>query len=126
MKLRLTLIALVALLQLPAAVLAAEPGSKDDPLITRSYLDNLHSWQLTNLQEGQTISLDLGVMLVLTAGKAQVVGNGKAGLIDLTDGRELKDGERLPANHLLLSPASDRRGLRATSSATLLTRGLSR
>jgi hypothetical protein len=110
----------------PSAVQAAEPGSKDDPIITRSYLDNLHAWQVTNLAEGQTLSLDLGVRFIVRSGKVDVVGNGTSGLLDLSEGRELRDGERVPLNHLIFSPASDRRGLRSATSAVLLTCGLSR
>ncbi|MBM3464920.1 MAG: hypothetical protein FJX76_22710 [Armatimonadetes bacterium] len=120
------LLTIALLLGLCAAGQAAEPGSKDDPIITRSYLENLHSWQVTNLQDGQTLSLDMGVTFVLRSGKAAVVGVGAEGLVDLTAGRELKDGEKIVANHLMLSPASDRRGLRAQSSVVLLTRGLTR
>ena len=105
---------------------AAEPGSKDDPVVTRSYLETLYSWQQTHLQDGQAIGLDLGVMLVLRSGHATVVGSGQEGLVDLTDGKELKDGERIPAHHLILSPASDKRGVKALSSVVMLTRGLNR
>ncbi len=108
------------------ATRAAEPGSKDDPVITRSYLETLYSWQVTSLQEGQTLSLDMGVTFVLRTGKAAVVGVGSEGLVDLTAGNELKDGERILPHHLILSPASDRRGLRALTAVVLLTRGLSR
>lgn len=119
---------LIVLLVLAAAgaAWAAEPGSKDDPIVTRSYLENLYSWQVTSLQQGQTLSLDLGVTFVLRSGKATVVGAGSQGLVDLTLGRELKDGEKIAPNHLILSPASDRRGLRAISRVVLLTRGLNR
>jgi len=124
MKNALLLAALACALAMPA--IAAEPGSKDDPVITRSYLETLYSWQVTNLAEGQTLSLDMGVTFVLRSGKAAVVGVGEQGLVDLTEGRELKDGERIAPNHLILSPASDRRGLRALSAVVLLTRGLTR
>jgi hypothetical protein len=68
----------------------------------------------------------MGVQFVLRSGSALVIGTGGEGLMDLTAGRELKDGEKIPACHLMMSPASDRRGLRAASQVVLLTRGLSR
>lgn len=124
MRRSILLAALAVALAMPA--LAAEPGSKDDPVITRSYLETLYSWQVTNLAEGQSLSLDMGVTFVLRSGRASVLGVGEQGLVDLTEGRELKDGERIVPNHLILSPASDRRGLRALSAVVLLTRGLTR
>lgn len=126
MKRGLCIVAVLLALLCGARAQAAEPGSKDDPIITRSYLETLYSWQITNLPEGQSLSLDMGVTFVLRSGKATVVGVGSEGLVDLTDGKELKDGERIAANHLILSPASDRRGLRALSPVKMLTRGLTR
>lgn len=105
---------------------AVEPGSKDDPIITRSYLETLYAWQVTPLSEGQTLSIDRGVEFVIRRGQAVVVGLSNEGLIDLTAGKELIDGERIEAYHLMVSPASDRRGLRATSPVIMLTRGLNR
>ncbi len=119
-------VTLLLLVPIVRTSLAVEPGSKGDPIITRSYLETLYSWQATNLQGGQTVSLDMGVQFVLRSGKAVVVGAGHEGLIDLTAGRELKDGEPIPADHLMMSPASDQRGVRAVSQVVLLTRGLSR
>ncbi|MHB2015387.1 MAG: hypothetical protein ACYCW6_00410 [Candidatus Xenobia bacterium] len=120
------LLLLVALLALGGAALATEPGSSRDPLITRSYLEQLYAWQYTNLAEGQTVSLDMGAMLVIRTGKAVVVGQGNEGLIDLTKGEELKDGDVIPPFHLILSPASDRRGLKAMSAVVAMTRGQSK
>ncbi|NDD29538.1 MAG: hypothetical protein EB084_14855 [Proteobacteria bacterium] len=117
---------LAALLLLATPSIAAEPGSKDDPIVTRSYLETLYSWQVTSLQEGQTVSLDLGVQFVVRSGSAVVVGVGAEGLLDLTAGKELRDGERIPPCHLVLSPASDHRGVRAMSQVVLLTRGFTR
>ena len=105
---------------------AVEPGSKDDPIITRSYLETLYSWQLTSLQDGQTLNLDMGVQFVIRSGTAVVSGGGAVGLIDLTAGKEIRDGETVPPYHLILSPSSDRRALRARSQVVLLTRGLTR
>jgi len=128
MKRIIFVFALGALLLTRAAtsVHAVEPGSKDDPIITRSYLETLYAWQVTNMSDGQTLSLDMGVEFVLKRGQAVVVGSGTEGLIDLTAGKELKDGEKIPPYHLILSPASDRRGLRSVAQVVLLTRGLSR
>lgn len=126
MRLFLFTLLTAALLLALAPARAAEPGSRDDPVVTRSYLETLYSWQQTHLQDGQSLSLDLGVMLVLRSGQAAVVGSGAEGLVDLTAGKELKDGERIPANHLILSPASDKRGIKALSPVVLLTRGLNR
>lgn len=126
MKRILTSLVLAALLLMARGAHAVEPGSKDDPIITRSYLETLYSWQLNSLQEGQTLSLDMGVQFVIRSGTAVVVGVGSEGLVDLTAGKELKDGEIIPPYHLILSPASDRRGLRARSQVVLLSRGLTR
>jgi hypothetical protein len=106
------------------AARAAEPGSKDDPIVTRSYLDTLYAWQQTPLSAGQSLSLDLGVLFVVRRGQVNVAGTNGEGLVDLTAGKELADGEAIPPNHLVMSPASDRRGIKAGSAAMLLTKGL--
>lgn len=126
MKRILTSLLLAAVLLMARGAHAVEPGSKDDPIITRSYLETLYSWQLNSLQEGQTLSLDAGVQFVIRSGTAVVVGVGSEGLIDLTAGKELKDGEVIPPYHLIMSPASDHRGLRARAQVVLLSRGLTR
>lgn len=111
---------------------AGIPGSADDPVVTKSYVDEkirqaLGGGQATAVPvQGQTASL---VVEELTPGKTlygfegtefivrtgyviAVPGVNGDGLVDLTAGLDLQAGALVELNHLLLIPRSDNRGLR--------------
>lgn len=102
---------------------AEEPGSSSDPLITKSYLENRYGWQITTLLKGENIGLDLGSEAVLRSGKAIVLGTKGGGLADLTLGQDLPDQTFVIANHYLVCPSSDGRGIKALTTSVFLTRG---
>lgn len=108
------------------AILAQEPGSLDDPVVTKSYVENLFCWQTTALPEGQTTSLDLGAEIIVRTGTVKVIGSTQGGLIDLTSGKMLENGETIPLYHLIISPESDGRAIQAETKALLLIKGLGR
>jgi hypothetical protein len=116
------------------------PGSVDDPLITKSYLDEqvakIKSELLTQLGQdgGGTGSpgtpeitstlvvekLETGQSLIAGAGAEFIVRTGHAvgimskdgnGIPDVTDGTDIK-GTKVPLNHLLLFPRDDGRGIK--------------
>lgn len=101
----------------------AEPGSDADPLVAKSYVDKQTVLQVLELKDGQTLRAEAGTELVLRAGRAVAVTSPQGGLADLTAGRDIQGGEAVPANHLLLIPRSDGRGLKALTSVVILARG---
>ena len=118
-----------------------EPGSSNDPLVTKSYVDSLFSslkneedekdndknkeevtqsagniFEVIELDEGQTLLGHAGCEMILRSGKATVNSyiseeGIENGLQDITDGIDLKNGENVPLNHLILIPRTDTRGM---------------
>ena len=140
---RILLAALAVLLLAGAAVYAASNyGSKDDPLITESYLDEVVKPQLESelitsldsakselresapgefarveLSAGQTLRCAAGCQLLPVSGSVSAAGP----LSDTTAGAAVERGEPLSANHLYLSTADG--GAEALGAATLLVSG---
>lgn len=121
---------------------APEPGTEQDPLVTRSYVDDklqalaekgyvdqvvtdkLQPFQLkvVDLPKGKQLVAEGGTEIVVRAGRATVVGSNLGGLADVTVGKDLTKGEA-PLNHLLVVPRSDGRGLKAVTDCVVLVRG---
>jgi|GEM_PF-1153138 len=108
------------------AAFAAEPGSEQDPVITKSYLESFYKWQTVTLKEGQKLILDLSVEVVVLSGEVEAISTEAGGVIDLTKGMELKNKEIILPYHLILSPKSDGRGIKANKDAEILIRGTGR
>lgn len=100
-----------------------QPGSNADPLVSKSYVDQYVQFRVVNLTKGQMLVADGGTELVVRAGQAAAVASLSGGVSDLTGGKDLKQDEPVSANHLLLIPRSDGRGLKATTDAIVLVRG---
>jgi hypothetical protein len=106
-----------------------QPGSVNDPLVTKSYVDEQVAkavkTELEKQKSGSSASRDLvvvelnpGESLIAGTGTEFIVRNGKAvaiggkdGIPDITDGDSIADGETIPLNHLLLFPRDDGRGI---------------
>jgi hypothetical protein len=127
----------------------AEPGSAADPLVSKSYVDQLVakfvdrsyvdnataplaskayvdgrvSFQVVNLPKGATLLGESGTELVLRGGKATVVTTPKGGVLDATAGMDMPQGFAVPPNHLLVIPVGDGRGLTAEVDAILIVKG---
>ena len=138
------IIAVLAVLLLAgvAAYAATTYGSKDDPLITKSYLDEVVKPQLAGeleakldeaaagvlrttpgefakveLQGGQTLRCAAGCQLLPVSGSVSAAG----ALSDTTAGEAVADGAALSANHLYM--ATDDGGVTAAGAATVLVSG---
>ena len=134
-------------------VALAEPGTSDDPLISKSYIENqlmpqikqyiesrlaevggggsssgaaavtADKFNVVNASAGQQIICSAGTELILRMGSASVIATEKGGIADTTDGFDLADGTFMPANHLLIVPVSDGRGVRATTDIIVMIKG---
>ncbi|MCL2379111.1 MAG: hypothetical protein FWC77_08300 [Defluviitaleaceae bacterium] len=129
----------------------AQPGTASDPLVTQRYVDERIAAlqaQITALQNqnqpggyippaasgqvvpftplfvprGSTLIAEAGVELILRSGSASVVA-GPNGLVDITAGQDIANGQPVSRNHLLLVPATDGRGLNITADAWLMIKG---
>ncbi len=127
-------------------VVFSEPGSSNDPLVSRSYvdekIDGLRSYidrklsginssepagsselEVVRLKGGQSIIGSSGAEIILRSGRARAIGSDLGGLSDVTGARDLKDGEGIKANHLLIVPRSDGRGVYALGETYFIVRG---
>ena len=132
-----------------AAVVIASPGSGDDPLVTLSYitdkvipemkayidekLSNVtpsetkpvtsSDFSLVNVKANHKIIGDEGTQFVLRMGTGTIVATENGGVADLTAGIDLKHGTPIPANHNLLAPKNDSRGLHMETDGIILIKG---
>ena len=142
---KVLIIAVVAALALLAVTVIADPGSNDDPLISKSYIDNVlipkleklidskvagggsggpaASFEVVEAKAGQEIICSAGSELILRMGSATVIATEKGGLADTTAGYDLGNGAAMPANHLLVVPVADGRGIRANANVIVLIKG---
>ncbi|MBO8164270.1 MAG: hypothetical protein H0Z34_11215 [Brevibacillus sp.] len=113
---------------------AGIPGSADDPIVTKSYVDEKIQQALAGVQPqqpqqvqspqdgglvveeltpGETLYGFAGTEFIVRTGRVVAVpGQNGDGLTDLTAGADLQGGTLVELNHLLLIPRSDSRGLR--------------
>lgn len=127
-------------------VFAADPGSEEDPLVSQSYIEEVivpqlleyiddkvntaqaptgssEKFQVVSVDSGKTFIGVAGTELILRMGTADIIATEKGGLADTTEGVDLKNGEKMPSNHLLIIPLSDGRGFRANSDVLVMVKG---
>ncbi|RED84023.1 hypothetical protein [Cohnella phaseoli] len=104
------------------------PGSVDDPIVTKAYVDatvaKLVKQELEKVGSGsgaasselEVVTVPWGSKLIVGDGGEMIVRSGKAiayssdanGLSDLTDGTDIKPGKPVGNNHLILNPRGER------------------
>ncbi|WP_244863454.1 hypothetical protein [Paenibacillus cisolokensis] len=112
---------------------AAVPGSVDDPVVTKSYVDQRlaalggqsgggtggggttepsngqgAAFQVVVVKKGKTLIAHEGAQAVVRSGKAVAYSPDKNGIADVTDGVDLTNGKAVPENHLILFPRGGR------------------
>lgn len=116
--------------------LVGQPGSVDDPVVTKSYVDQMKneikqevlkelggaqtqtpgaaaSLVVEQLKPGESIIGYAGTEFIVRSGKVAAIGSEKGdGLPDVTSGTNIKGGQTVPLNHLILLPRDDGRGLK--------------
>ncbi|MBQ9519065.1 MAG: hypothetical protein IJR59_04135 [Firmicutes bacterium] len=121
-------------------------GTQDDPLVSKSYVDDKinqvleivnggsvstdgsiapsgTSYQPVYVSVGQTIIGGEGTELILRSGKGNIYIEGVDGLVDSTTGKNLTTGDVATANHLMIVPRDDGRGVKVTEAAWFLVKG---
>jgi hypothetical protein len=106
-----------------AAAETGAPGSAADPLVSKSYVDQMVSFRVVNVPAGQIAQGEAGTEIVVRAGKATVIASAQGGVLDATVGVDLKQGQEAAANHLLVIPRTDGRGLLAKTDLVLMVKG---
>lgn len=107
----------------------SNPGSVDDPIVTKGYVDaavaKLVKEELAKIGSSgsgggsaklEIVTVPWGSKLIVGDGGEMIVRSGKAiaysgdknGLSDLTDGLDISPGKAVGNNHLILNPRGDR------------------
>lgn len=122
--------ALVALVALTSGIWAGrvtaqtpEPGSSADPLVSKSYVDQMTIFRVVTVPAGQTIIGDGGTEIVLRGGKATAITTAQGGLLNVTSGVDVQQGEAISPNHLIVVPRNDGRGFLAETDLVLMVKG---
>ena len=134
---------------LAAVVFAAEPGSNEDPLVTKSYIDSLieevrdyvdektaaigkeedknvltgDGFEIVRLAQGQRITFGESTELIVRMGRGSVIASEKGGIADVTAGVDLAQDEMTSANHLMIVPVGDGRGFEALEDVIVMVKG---
>lgn len=106
-----------------AAGEAVVPGSQQDPLVSRSYVDGKLGVTIVEVPAGKRVTFSAGAEVIVRSGSATVIDSNLGGLADVTSGKDLRKGEQAPANHLLIVPRDDGRGLQIVTPVFLMVRG---
>lgn len=127
----------------------ADPGTEGDPLISKSYIDNVlmpkiesliesklaglgasensisgaEKFEVVNVEKDSKVLCDAGTELILRMGTATVVATEKGGLADTTAGYDIANGSSMPPNHLLIVPLADGRGFKADTDVIVMIKG---
>ena len=128
------LVIALAALTLVAGAASTTPGSSDDPVVTKSYVDQQiaklqggsgasDSYKPVSLKPGQKLVGNEGTEIILRSGEATAIDNGANGISDITGAKDLMTGNSVEQNHLLLIPRSDGRGIKATTDIWIMVRG---
>ncbi len=122
-----------------AIVLAANPGTEADPLVSKSYIESVlkpeiyayidqqanRGFTVVDVKAGKTVIGEAGTEMILRMGQATVIGSARGGLADVTQGADLADATQVPSNHMLIVPLGDGRGVKIdkTTDAILMIKG---
>ncbi|WP_246246790.1 hypothetical protein [Paenibacillus lemnae] len=121
-----------------------QPGTADDPVVTKSYVDqqiqkalgggttqptnpttpdstspdqDANEVQIVSLRPGKILIGEAGAEFIVRSGIAVIYTEDKDGVADLTDGKDLVNGQSAPKNHLLSFPR-DGRGIQVKDGQT--------
>lgn len=114
---------------------AADPGTINDPLVTKSYVDQKiaelsingesqnNTYEVVFVPAGKAILGKQGTEIILRSGIAKAIDSVGGGLQDMTDGEDVMGGEDIARYHLMIIPREDGRGMLAEKDCTLMVRG---
>lgn len=135
-----TIVLLVAVLLLAGCIVAyaAGAGSADDPLVSKSYVDNAISairseianmggsadtYTVVEVPAGKMLDCKGGTEVILRSGTATAVDSASGGVSDVTAGLDLSGGQNVTTNHHLIIPRTDGRGLSARTNIIVMVKG---
>jgi hypothetical protein len=147
MKNKFIALTVSAALAVSAVYAFAAPGTDDDPLVSLSYITDtlipeIHSYvdakiakigntsageqsvfKVVDVKKGQMIKCGDGCEMILRMGSGTIVASDKGGISDVTTGIDLGQDEAMPANHMLIAPLGDGRGVKMTTNGKVMIKG---
>lgn len=118
---------------------SGEPGSRLDPVVTKSFVEQYveeyvkeilnttgssgFQWQIKTVAAGQVFTGGAGTEFIIRSGNAVIVDPVGSGIPDLTAGTNAANGHPAARDHLFLIPRADGRGIRAQSAVIVMYRG---
>lgn len=124
-----TIIVVIALVALGVAIAGPpSPGSKEDPLVTKTYVDWHAVWREMKVESGDFLKLEPGVELVLLEPVDHPLHLREANLedttiVDLTSAETVTAPELIPRHHYLVASTQEAR-ITVDADATIFVRGL--
>ncbi len=77
-------------------------------------------FKVLELKKGETILAEESTEIIVRSGVVNAVGSENGGLSDITQGVDLKSGQQIKVNHLIIVPRSDGRGIEVKSNDTFI------
>jgi len=84
---------------------------------------NNSSFQVVFVEKGKFVYFGEGTELILRSGKATAIISENGGLSNVTSGKDLKMGEELPLNNLIIIPRNDGRGANVLTDSYFMIKG---
>jgi len=81
------------------------------------------AFEVVNVPAGKKLIAGASTELILRSGQATVIDSPSGGIANVTVGKDLKKGDSITANHLLIVPRNDGRGANATTDIIFLVKG---
>ena len=137
-KIILATLVAISLLTVIATAATYPPGSTEDPVVTKSYVDSklaelesklggttgsTNAYAPLQIMQGKTLLGGEGTEIIFRSGEATAIDNGQNGISDITGAKDLVTGESLTLNHLIVIPKEDGRGIKASTDIWVLIKG---
>lgn len=110
------------------------PGSADDPVVTKSYVDaqlaliaktpaptaSQVGYKVVELKQGQAVlaASDQGLEMIMRNGSNVAKSGTQGSVFDITSGADLNNGSALQLNHLIILARNDGRAVQITGTGT--------
>lgn len=101
-----------------------EPGSYNDPLVTKSYVEHLFRFKQLVIPSGKVVNLNIGDLFIVRSGRVKFRSSKNKVLLNLTSGSEIHPDSFIPANNLIIVPETGDYKLEALSIAIILGCGI--
>ncbi|WP_031514083.1 hypothetical protein [Desulfofalx alkaliphila] len=117
---------------------SGSPGSSSDPLVTRSFVERYVSdrlaglgggqaaaggWEIEEIKAGGIFEGAAGTEVVLRSGRATCIDPSKSGILNMTKGDNVHNGQKIPSNNMLIIPRDDGRGIKAETEIIIMYKG---